>query len=91
MKVELELSQVVEEKIVATIKAALNESLGTNSQSNNLLSGEWLNLKEAAKYAGVSYNTLIKYREMGLEFFEVDGVKRVSKKAINEFYQKHMY
>lgn len=34
---------------------------------------EWLSLKEAAEYAGVSYNTFIKFREMGLHVAEVEG------------------
>lgn len=46
---------------------------------------EWMTLKEGANYAGVSYNTLIKFRLMGLKAAEIDGVKRVSKTEIDRF------
>ncbi|AMA64235.1 helix-turn-helix domain-containing protein [Kurthia gibsonii] len=52
---------------------------------------EWLSLKEAAEYAGVSYNTFIKFREMGLRVAEVEGVKRVSCKEIDKFYENHSF
>lgn len=52
---------------------------------------EWLSLKEAATYAGVSYNTFIKFREMGLRVAEVEGVKRVSRKAIDTFFENHSF
>ncbi|WP_336663715.1 helix-turn-helix domain-containing protein [Kurthia gibsonii] len=52
---------------------------------------EWLSLKEAATYAGVSYNTFIKFREMGLRVAEVEGVKRVSRKEIDTFLENHSY
>lgn len=52
---------------------------------------EWLSLKEGAKYAGVSYNTFIKFREMGLRVAEVEGVKRVSRKEIDTFFENHSY
>ncbi|RXH52229.1 DNA-binding protein [Kurthia gibsonii] len=59
------------------------------SQTN--YSKEWLSLKEAATYAGVSYNTFIKFREMGLRVAEVEGVKRVSRKAIDTFFENHSF
>lgn len=52
---------------------------------------EWLSLKEAATYAGVSYNTFIKFREMGLRVAEVEGVKRVSRKEIDTFFENHSF
>ncbi|MFD2868432.1 DNA-binding protein [Kurthia populi] len=59
------------------------------SQAN--YSKEWLSLKEGAKYAGVSYNTFIKFREMGLRVAEVEGIKRVSRKEIDTFLENHSY
>lgn len=50
-----------------------------------------LTLNEAAKYLGISYNTLQKFRYAGLKFFEVDGVKRVYKKDLEIFIEKHSY
>lgn len=46
---------------------------------------EWMSLKEGASYAGVSNNTFVKFREMGLRVCEIDGVKRVSKTEIDNF------
>ncbi|RPJ94085.1 DNA-binding protein [Rummeliibacillus sp. TYF005] len=60
-----------------------------NSQAN--YSKEWLSLKEAATYAGVSYNTFIKFREMGLRVAEIESVKRVSRKEIDTFFENHSY
>lgn len=51
----------------------------------------WFSLKEAAKYAGVSYNTFIKFRTMGLKVCEIDGIKRVSKKEVDRFLEEYSY
>ncbi|VEI06069.1 DNA-binding protein [Kurthia zopfii] len=59
------------------------------SQAN--YSKEWLSLKEASTYAGVSYNTFMKFREMGLRVAEVEGIKRVSRKEIDIFFENHSY
>lgn len=56
---------------------------------NNYQPKEWLSLKEGASYAGVSYNTFIKFREMGLKVTEIDGIKRVSKSTIDSFFNQH--
>lgn len=52
---------------------------------------EWLSLKEGAQYAGVSYNTFIKFRELGLRVEEVEGVKRVARKKIDTFFENHSF
>ena len=52
---------------------------------------EWMTLSEAANYAGVSHNTFVKFREMGLKVSQVDGIKRVSRKQIDEFLEKHSF
>ncbi len=52
---------------------------------------EWLSLKEAALYAGVSYNTFIKFRTMGLKVTEIDGIKRVSKKEVDRFMESYSF
>lgn len=50
---------------------------------------EWMNMKEAAAYIGVSFNTLTKFRTLGLKICEIDGVKRVSRKQIDQFLQEY--
>ncbi|WDV06155.1 helix-turn-helix domain-containing protein [Lysinibacillus irui] len=52
---------------------------------------EWMTLKEAAAYSGVSYNTFIKFRTMGLKVTEIDGVKRVSKKEVDRFMESYSF
>lgn len=52
---------------------------------------EWMTLSEAASYAGVSHNTFVKFREKGLKVSQVDGIKRVSRKQIDEFLEKHSF
>lgn len=56
-----------------------------------IIQKEWLTLSEAAKYAGVSHNTFVKFREMGLKVSQVDGIKRVSRKEIDAFLEKYSY
>ncbi len=52
---------------------------------------EWMTLKEAANYMGVSYNTLNKFRQMGLKVCEIERVKRVSRKEIDCFLESHSF
>lgn len=61
------------------------------NSSHNVIVREWLSLKEAAKYAGVSYNTFIKFRLRGLKICEVEGIKRVSRKEIDRFLEEHSF
>ncbi|MGN7479816.1 helix-turn-helix domain-containing protein [Solibacillus silvestris] len=74
------------EKLILTVVtktiSSLKESFGDS---------EWMSLKEAAKYANVSYNTLMKFRVMGLKISEIDGVKRVSKKEVDRFLEEHSF
>lgn len=59
--------------------------------TNHTSDTEWLSVKDAAKYASVSYNTFIKFRTMGLKVCEIDGIKRVSKKEINRFLEEYSF
>ena len=52
---------------------------------------EWMSIQEACSYIGVSYNTFIKYREMGLKVSEINGIKRVSKVEIDNFLNKFSF
>ena len=60
-------------------------------KSQHFVSKEWFSLSEAAKYAGVSYNTMVKFRQLGLKVCEIDGIKRVSKKEIDRFLEEYSY
>lgn len=74
------------EMLISTVVAKTISSL-----KNSFVDSEWMSLKEAAIYANVSYNTLMKFRVMGLKVSEIDGVKRVSKKEIDRFLEQHSF
>ncbi|MCT4397329.1 helix-turn-helix domain-containing protein [Pediococcus ethanolidurans] len=50
---------------------------------------EYMNMKQAGEYAGVSFNTLKKWIAMDLRVSNIAGMQRISKKAIDEFYLEH--
>lgn len=74
---------VDETKIEKVIVDTLNKVMCANR--------EWMTLKEGAEYANVSYNTFAKFRLMGLKICEIDGVKRVSRREIDQFLQDHSF
>ncbi|MCQ6276412.1 helix-turn-helix domain-containing protein [Bacillus sp. V3B] len=49
----------------------------------------YMNKKEAAQYIGVSFNTLQKFIENGLPMIEVENVKLLSKKDIDEYLESN--
>jgi len=57
----------------------------------NKMAKQWMSISEAAKYAGVSYNTFIKFRSLGLPVCEIDGIKRVSKDEIDTFLKSNSF
>ncbi|WP_431027812.1 DNA-binding protein [Lysinibacillus sp. LZ02] len=75
----------MEEVIMKAVQKALLAS------QHQFMDSGWLSLKDGAKYAGVSYNTFIKFREMGLQVCEIEGIKRVSRKEIDRFLQHHSF
>lgn len=75
----------IEELIVDAVNKAVQAA------QHQFIECGWMNLKDGAKYAGVSYNTFIKFRMMGLKVCEVDGVKRVSRKEIDSFLELHSF
>ncbi|MCZ8540277.1 helix-turn-helix domain-containing protein [Psychrobacillus psychrodurans] len=71
------------------ISIVVRQTLQTAKQTFTI--GEWMSLKEGAKYADVSYNTFMKFRSKGLKVSEVDGVRRVSRKEIDRFLENHSF
>lgn len=67
----------------------LLDDLASNLENKFTLNKEWLSLKEGAAYAGVSYNSLMKFRLMGLKICEIDGIKRISKSEIDNFLKEN--
>lgn len=80
-----EISKGLENILTELIITCTNQAI----QSQHIVSKEWLSLSEAAKFAGVSNNTLVKFRHMGLKVCEIDGIKRVSCKEINRFLEDY--
>lgn len=75
----------IEEIVIKAVQKALQAA------QHEFVDSGWLSLKEGAKYAGVSYNTLIKYRQYGLQVCEIEGIKRISRKEIDRFFQEHSF
>ncbi|WP_225340452.1 DNA-binding protein [Lysinibacillus capsici] len=89
MTLQLDMPARLEKELQAVILTTLRQAVQDFQQQNQ--SKEWMNLKEGAAYAGVSYNTLMKYREMGLKVCEIEGVKRISKTEIDTFLCRHSF
>lgn len=67
----------------------LLDGLENNLEKKLNLNKEWMTLKEGAAYAGVSNNSLMKWRLMGLKICEIDGIKRISKSEIDNFLKEN--
>lgn len=83
MRIEFDMPQGLEEQLRNVVLTTVKEAINHHKEQQS--SKEWMSLKEGAAYAGVSHNTFMKFREMGLKVCEIDGVKRVSKKEIDDF------
>lgn len=89
MTLQLDMPVVLEKELQTVILTTLKQAVQDLQQQNPIK--EWMSLKEGAAYAGVSYNTLTKYREMGLKVCEIEGVKRISKSEIDTFFSEHSF
>lgn len=49
----------------------------------------YMNKTEAAQYIGVSFNTLQKLERMGLPVIEIDGIRLVGKRDIDDFLNEY--
>ena len=89
MEIKFDMPAGLGEQLKALILSATKEAIEINQKQ--LVAKEWMSLKEGATYAGVSYNSFTKFRELGLKVCEIDGIKRVSKKEIDLFLQNNSY
>ncbi|MER2078062.1 DNA-binding protein [Psychrobacillus psychrotolerans] len=89
MKLELNILSELEQQLKEIVVKATIEA--KEEEYRRIKSKEWMTLKEGASYAGVSYNTFIKFRVLGLVICEIEGIKRVSKKEIDRFLYKHSF
>lgn len=89
MRIELDMPSGLAEQLKQVVLDATKEAI--EEQKKKTHAKQWLSIKEAAAYAGVSYNTFIKFRESGLKVAEIEGVKRVSKKEIDRFLEENSF
>ena len=81
--------QLTSNELEGIVLKAVQKAL--QASQHEFVDSGWLSLKEGAKYAGVSYNTLLKYRQYGLQVCEIEGIKRISRKEIDRFFQEHSF
>lgn len=81
------MPQGLEEQIKTVVLMATKQAMEQHQKV--LFAKDWMSIKEGASYAGVSVNTFNKFRKIGLKICELDGVKRVSRKEINEFLESY--
>lgn len=92
MKIEfkdLDISTLLGEQAGAILISSMEKAF--QQYFERLATKEWLSVKEACEYIGVSFNTFAKFREKGLPVCEIDGIKRVSKRSIDEFLKNNSY
>ncbi|WP_255250305.1 DNA-binding protein [Lysinibacillus fusiformis] len=89
MKIEFDMPKGLEEQLKHVVLSATKEAI--EQSQKQLSTKEWMNLREGALYAGVSYNSLTRFRTMGLKVCEIDGIKRVSKSEIDDFLKKNSF
>jgi hypothetical protein len=89
MELKIDLAPGVSMALEAAAVRALEKAFEERSRKE--MFPEWMDLKTGAKYVNVAYGTFIKFRELGLPVCEIDGIKRVSKSAINNFLTEYSY
>lgn len=87
MQQTFEVSEGLESILTELIINYTNQAI----KSQHFVSKDWFSLSEATEYVGVSYNTFMKFRLMGLKISEINGVKGVSKKEIDRFLEQHSF
>ena len=83
MRIELDMPEGLEEQLTNIVLMATKQAMEQYQKEVSVK--DWMSIKEGASYAGVSVNTFNKFRIMGLKICELDGVKRVSRKEIDNF------
>ena len=84
-----QLYEQFEQRLIDAILKVLSEKLNTRPERAIEEPNEWMDLKTAAKYLGVSANKFYDFRVRGLKVAEIDNVKRVSKTELDKFMKKH--
>ncbi|WP_028273898.1 helix-turn-helix domain-containing protein [Atopococcus tabaci] len=92
MAAELKVS--VSDELQEQIETLLAESVQTileefQKREEPYVGREWLNMKEAAAWAGCSYGTLRRWESHGLKVSVVSGKRMISKTEITRFLKEH--
>lgn len=86
---DLSKSNLLEQQIEAIVLKATREAIEKSYKQFN--AKEYFSIKEACEYIGVSFGTFSKFRTLGLKVIEIEGIKRVAKKSIEEFLESYSY
>ncbi|MFJ7952195.1 DNA-binding protein [Lysinibacillus sp. NPDC096418] len=89
MKIEFDAIPMLEEQIEAVVLNTTEKAIEKYHKKNT--AKEWMSIKEACEYIGISFNSFCKLRNLGLKVCEINAIKRVSKKEIDSFLEKNSY
>ena len=78
-----------EKRLITAIVKAIQEKIQIPQNEPDHTQDEWMKLKDAAKYLGVSEGTFSRLRIHGLKVFEDKGTKRVNKKDLERYMKKN--
>ena len=84
MDIAFVLDKKQKDLIQLEVKMAINSAVESNA-AGKYLGREFLRMKEAAEYLGITTTTLTKFTKMGLSVSVIDGTKLISKQNIKEF------
>lgn len=89
MKLEFDVIPSLEKQIETVVLHTTEKAIQKYYEKN--AAKEWMSIKEACEYIGVSFNSFTKLRKLGLRVCEIDGIKRVSKMEINKFLEEKSF
>lgn len=89
MKLEFDVIPSLEKQIETVVLHTTEKAIQIYYEKNAVK--EWMSIKEACEYIGVSFNSFTKLRKLGLRVCEIEGIKRVSKMEINKFLEEKSF
>lgn len=82
-----ELFEQLEYRLIEAIKRLLSEAYFCDGEKEH--TDEWMNLEQAARFIGVDRRTINSFETRGLKISKINNVKRINKKELERFMQKH--
>ena len=89
MKLEFDAIPLLEKQIETVVLHTTEKAIQKYHERN--ATKEWMSIKEACEYIGISFNSFTKLRKLGLRVCEIDGIKRVSKIGIDQFLEERSF